>query len=135
MKQIARYKIEFDSVWVTGSALLMGVASFIQAFYFLAMEKYASVNGAYLAFFMIVPMVLEVAWFVLLKGVKLNAAGIFGILSVLICAEVAIQNYFGNNVLQIVLGTINYLSLAGLVLLVTGGYFPYKLYSLCCFCI
>lgn len=133
MKQIARYKIEFDSIWITGSALLMGIATFIQAFYFLALGKYETVTGAYLAFFMIVPMVLEVAWFVLLKGVKLNAAGIYGILSILVMISVVIQNYFGHNVLQMVLSTIACLGLAGLALMITGGYFPYKLTGVAAF--
>lgn len=133
MKQIARYKIQFDSLWITGSAMLTGAAMFLQAFYFLAMGKYQTSGGGYLALFMIIPMILEIAWFVLLKGVKLNAAGIYGILAGLMYTVVAIQNYFGDSVLLMVFGTIACLVLSGGILMITGGYFPYKLAGVAAF--
>lgn len=133
MKRIARYRIELESNWVTLSALLMGIAFFVQAMYFLAFGHYQTAGGWVNTIFMILPMALEFAWFILLKGVKLNAAGVYGILSVVICLVLMIQNYVTGSILQMIFGTLIYLVAAGLALLITGGYFPYKLIAIALF--
>lgn len=129
MKRIATYKVNMESTWITASAMLMGLAFFVRAVYFLAMGG-TDAGAANVVFLMVLPMILEAGWFVLLKGVKLNAAGIYGILAMVTCVLLAVQNFFGGNVLQMVLGVIAYLLVSGLMFLVVGGYFPYKYFCL-----
>ena len=133
MKRIARYRIELESNWVTLSALLMGIAFFVQAMYFLAFGHYQTAGGWINIFFMIIPMALEFAWFILLKGVKLNAAGVYGIIAAVICLVLIVQHFVTGSILQMIFGTLMYLVAAGLALLVTGGYFPYKLIAIALF--
>lgn len=124
MKRIASYKVNMESSWITVSAMLMGMAFFVQAVYFLALGGMEAGTGSVI-FLMILPMLLELGWFVLLKGVKLNAAGIYGIMAMAICLLLAVQNFFGGNVAQMVLGVIAYLLISALIFLVVGGFFPY----------
>lgn len=133
MKKIARYQIESESSWITLSALLMGVAFFIQAMFYLAFGNYKDLSGFHNAMFLIIPMGLEFVWFVLLKGIRLNHCGVYAILSVLVCVLLAVQNFMAGSVAQMILGAISYLLVSGLVLMVIGGYFPYKLFAVAAF--
>lgn len=130
MKQLARYKIQFDSKAIIASVALMGVSIFLQAIYFFVLQDITQVPSGELTLFFILPVVLELGWIILLHSVKLNAAGVYGILGSVICLLLMVQLYFVGGVLQMVLGTIAYLLGCGLLLMITGGFFPYKYFGM-----
>lgn len=126
MKQKARYKIEFESASIRWSSALMGLAFFCQAIFFFAFTDYRQAGGGMLAFCLVIPMILEVAWVVLLHSVKLNAAGIYGILGTVFCLLLAIQVSMLFGAGQAVIAWLMYLLAAAGMVMITGGFFPYK---------
>lgn len=133
MKQLARYKVNFESQWICASVALMGTAFFAQALYFFALTRLEETPVSKLIIFLILPTLLEILWFVLLRTVKLNASGIFGILASVFCILLTVQVFFIGGVLQMVLAVIAYLLASALTLMITGGFFPYKYLGMACF--
>lgn len=127
MKQVAKYKLNFESKWLTASGVMMGLAFFIQAVYYFGVITLQGVDVLTLVLYLIAPMVLETAWCVLLRGVKLNAAGVFGIVGTLVCILLLVQSFFCGNTFQTVISVICYLVAALVLLVITGGFIPYKL--------
>lgn len=127
MKRIAQYKLNFDSNWMTVSGVLMGVCFFAQSVYFLGIIKLQGLDLAMLALHLIAPMALEFSWLVLLRGTKLNAAGVYGILGTFMLILFLLQACVYGNTWDIV-STSLYLLFGGAALIfITGGFFPYKL--------
>lgn len=127
MKRIARYKLNFDSRWMTVSGVLMGVSFFMQAVYFLGINKLQGLDLPMLVLHLIAPMALEFFWLVLLRGTKLNAAGVYGILGTLMLMLFFVQACVYGGSWDIV-STALYLLVGGAALIfITGGFFPYKL--------
>lgn len=127
MKQIARYKINFDSKWMTVSGVLMGVCFFMQSVYFLGVVKLQGLDFPMLLLHLIVPMALEFLWLVLLRGMKLNAAGVFGLLGTWMLILFMLQAWVYGDTWDLV-STALYVLFGGAALIfITGGFFPYKL--------
>lgn len=133
MKQIARYKVNFESKWIISSAALMGVALFCQMLFFFALNSPQEASGGELVLFLIIPAMLELAWIILLHSVKLNAAGVYGILGVVFCLLLAVQVCLTGGVVYLVLAIIGYLLASGLLLMITGGFLPYKYFGFAAF--
>lgn len=125
MKQLARYKVNFDSPAILFSAAMMGISFFAQAIYFLVLNQIQEISKETLILFMILPMVLETGWVILLKC-KLNAAGVYGIIGSVVCVLLTVQIFMAGNVAQMIFGTIVYLLGIGLLVMITAGFFPYK---------
>lgn len=126
MKQRARYKINFDSGWILASTALMGLAFFCQMVDFFVLHKPQDAVSMDLAFFLIVPAVFELIWIILLRCIKWNAAGICGITGTLFCVLLTVQNCFAGGTTYIILSVLAYLLAAGSLVMITGGFFPYK---------
>lgn len=133
MEQLARYKVNFESQWISASVALMGTALFAQALYFFVLTRIHETPISHVVVFLALPMLLEIIWFVLLRMVKLNASGIFGILAAVFCVLLMVQVFFVGGVVQMVLAVIAYLLAAALMLMITGGFFPYKYFGMACF--
>lgn len=133
MKQIARYKIDFESKWILASTALMGFAFFCHVLYYFALTKPQDATGMDIAFFLVIPAVFELAWIILLRFMKWNAAGIYGILGALFCILLAVQVSITGGVWHIVLAWLGYLIASGLLLMITGGFFPYEYIGLAFF--
>ncbi len=126
MKQLARYKINFDSSWLIASTVLMGLAFFCHAMHFFVLSRPQDMGQSDKIFFLIIPMILEVVWVVLLRCIKLNAAGIHGILGILFSLLMVIQACFVGGAWYIVLSIFGYLIACGGWFFILGGFFPYK---------
>ncbi len=135
MKQLARYTILFDSKACVASSALMGVAIFFQAIYFFVIRNILEVSAGDLVLYFFVPMLLELAWILLLHSFKLNASGIYGILGSMVCVLLTVQVFLSGSPLQMVLGIIAYLIGISLLLLITGGFFPYKYFGMAWFAV
>jgi len=127
LKRIARYKLDFDSNWMTVSGVLMGVCFFAQSVYFLGIIKLQGLDFPMLMLHLIAPMALEFSWLVLLRGTKLNAAGVYGILGTFMLIWLLVLACIYGTTWDIV-STSLYLLFGGAALIfITGGFFPYKL--------
>ena len=127
MKRIARYRLNFDSNWMTMSGVLMGVCFFMQSVYFLGIAKLQGLDFPMLVLHLIAPMSLEFLWLFFLRGTKLNAAGVYGLLGTAMLILFLLQACVYGGVWDIV-STALYLLFGGATLIfITGGFFPYKL--------
>lgn len=129
MKQIAQYKLNFDSAWMTFSGVLMGVSFFMQAVYFLGIVKLQGLDLPMLVLHLIGPMSLEFAWLVLLRGFKLNAAGVYGLLGILVLSLLLAQSVIYGTLWQIVTSFLILIIGSVTLIFITGGFFPYKLFG------
>lgn len=126
LKQLVRYRIDFSSKSAVISGTLMGVAIFLQVFYFTLVKPVPECNAAELTLNLWFPLVLQMAWIVMLRGINLRSCGVFGIVGAVICLLLITQSFFLGNVLLTLLSIVLYLIAAGALLAVTGGFLPYR---------
>lgn len=133
MKQLARYQINFDSKWIQWSGALMGAALFLRMLYFFVLSQLSAHTVAQWICLLLLPALVQVGWIVLVRIVKLKASGVFGILGAVTCILLMIQAFLLGSALQMILAALFYLLSAGLVLMITGGFFPYKYFGMLAF--
>ncbi len=121
LKQVVRYRLDFDARAVTTSSVLMALAFFLQAVYFFGFADLRHIGFFAIAFQLILPMLVEIAWLVLLRGVRLNAPGLFGILGAVLCALIMVQTVVTGEILGAIFSVPTLLLAGLLVLAVTGG--------------
>lgn len=126
LKQLVRYKIDFSHKSAIVSGALMGVAIFLQVVYFTLVKPLPECNAAELTLNLWFPLVLQLGWIVLLRGIKLDASGIFGIFGAVFCLLLITQSIFAGSLLRILLCIVLYLLAAAVYLAVTGGFLPYR---------
>lgn len=120
-KRTHDYRMDFESRQHFAAAALMGGAFFLRAVYYFGLIRPETVGAWNLTLFLVLPMLVEVAFMVLLRGVRLNAPGIYGILGTVYCLLLILQSFQSGNVLRIVLSIIGYLVCAASLLTATGG--------------
>lgn len=126
MKQLVRYKMAFDGKCTYMSSLLMGVAFFLQAIYYFVFADLPACGTREILLNLIIPLVLEAVWFLLLRGIRINAPGLHAIVAVLICILLAVQNLFCGEMIRMVFSIAWYLLAAVVVVFVSGGFLPYR---------
>lgn len=133
MKRVVQYRLNFDRKWLTASGMLMGLAFFVQALYFLGMADLQTVGAGTLMLYMIVPMALEAAWCILMRGARLDHGMVYGIIGALICVLLLVQSCFYGSTVRMVLGIVAYIFAGVTLLAITFGYFPYRLLGMVAF--
>ncbi len=122
LQQLVRYRLDFDSKALTASGALMGAAFFLQSVYFFGMADLQQVGVGRLIFQLSLPVLLEVAWFLLLRGFQFPIPMLYGMLGSGYCLIVMVQTVvYGGLVGAIVAVPTCIVSALGL-LAVTGGY-------------
>ena len=106
---IHKYRMDPEGKWHLGATAMMGVAFFLQAAYYFGFTRPENTGGVEMAMFLILPMVLELAFMVMIRGVKLNLPGVYGIMGAVFCAVLAVQGIMIGGVLRIILSIIGYL--------------------------
>lgn len=133
MKRLVRYKLNFQSKWLTFSGVMMGVAFFLQALDFFALRQLASVDIWDLLLFLILPMALEAAWCMPLRSERWNGAEAYGVFSALICLVLLGQAVFSGGVFPIVMGSVFFLLAGAVAVLITWGYIAHRVLGLLIF--
>ena len=106
---IHKYRMDPEGKWHLGATAMMGVAFFLRAAYYFGFTRPENTGGFEMAMFLILPMVLELAFMVMIRGVKLNLPGVYGIMGAVFCAVLAVQGIMIGGVLRIILSIIGYL--------------------------
>lgn len=110
-----RYRMDFNGPWLSAAAALIGGAFFLRAAYFFGFRGLSDNLGT-LLLVMALPMVLEAAFVIVLRGIHLNAPGLCGILAALYCVVLLVQCLLTGEILRILLGIVGYLA-CGIALL------------------
>ncbi len=121
LQQIVRYRLDFDSKALTVSGALMGLAFFLRSVHYFGLADLQQVGFSQLLLLLTLPMLLEAAWFMLLRGFGASGVGLYGILGALYCLLVMVQTVVFAGFLSAILA-VPACIVAGLgVLLVAGG--------------
>ena len=106
---IHKYRMDPDGKYHLATTALMGLSFFLRVAYYFGFTRLEQTGGFELAMLMIVPMVLEIGFMVMIRGLKLNLPGIYGIMGAVFCAVLIVQSFCVGGVLRIVLSFIAYL--------------------------
>lgn len=121
LKKTHDYRMDFEGRPHFAAAALMGGAFFLRTVYYFGFTRPETVGAWNLIMFLILPILIEAAFMVLLRGVRLNAPGVYGILGAVYCLLLILQSFQSGSVLRIVLSVIGYLICAAALLSATGG--------------
>lgn len=126
MKPTVEYKLKKESKWLTASAVMMGLAFFLQAFDFLGLRLIQGVDIREMIIFMILPMVLETVWCVYVRSHKEYSAKFGGVLGALLCIMVFVQTLFCGKMFLILLCGIACLLGVITLILITWGFIAHR---------
>jgi uncharacterized MnhB-related membrane protein len=120
-KKTHDYRMDFESRQHFAAPALMGVAFFLRAVYYFGFTRPETVGAWNLIIFLILPMLLEAAFMVLMRGMRYNAPGMYGILGAVYCLLLMLQSFQTGSVVRIILSVIAYLVCGAALVVVTGG--------------
>lgn len=123
MKQTVRhYHMDMDGKEVSTCSVLIGAAFFLRVVYYFGFCRTESIGFFGLLLGLILPMLLELGLIVLLRGIKMDAAGLYGILGTVYCVLLMLQCFQYGNTLRVVLGIIAYVICGGLCFCAVAGF-------------
>ena len=126
MKRLVRYKLNFESKWLTLSGVLMGFAFFLQALEYFALRHFQEVPLWPLLFWLVIPMAMEALWCVPLRSECWKRAEAHGVFAALICMVLLGQAILSGGVFGMILGGGFYVLAAAAGILITFGFIPHK---------
>ena len=106
---IHKYQMDPDGKYHLGTTAMMGASLFLRAAYYFGFTRPENTGAFEMIMFLILPMVLELAFMVMIRGVKLNLPGVYGIMGAVFCMLLAIQGIMMGGVLRIILSILAYL--------------------------
>ena len=124
LKQYHRYRMDFTSKAASISALCMGVSLFLLSVYYFLLRDLSSIKSAEAIFGLVIPMLVSVAFIVLIRFVKWNAPGLFAIIGAVVCLTLMITAFSSGSLLRGILGGVWYIFCGIILIAVAGGYFP-----------
>ncbi len=126
LKQYNRYAMSPESPWTKASVLCMAGALFALLVYYFGMRGLVSVGFLEAVFCLFLPMILMIAYIVLIHFMKWNAPGLFAIIGLMFCIFLFFGNFGSGNFLRIILSVIWYPVSALILVGCAGGYLPNK---------
>lgn len=119
--KFTRWRMKMDSSWLTASAALGGVAFFLRALYYFGFVNLSDIGLVDLIFKMILPLLTLAVYFVMLRGLRLQAPLVYGILAAVYCVMAMISCIYMGGTLRIVLGCVWYVICGGLFVITALG--------------
>lgn len=107
--KIYKYRMDCDGKYHMGATALMGASFFLRAAYYFGFTRPETAGAWGLITFLILPMLMEAAFMVMIRGVKLDLPGIYGIMGAAYCLLLILQSFQVGGVLRIILAIIGYL--------------------------
>lgn len=119
--KICRYHVDMEGKWVWGCASLMGLAFFLRMVYYFGFTRTETLRFSTLMLMLILPLVLEAVFMIALRGLRLDAPGLYGILAATYCVLLILQGLQYASLIRMILAIIAYLVCGGIFLAVTTG--------------
>lgn len=107
--KIHKYQMDPDGKFHLATTALMGLSFFLRAAYYFGFTRPENAGGFELLMLLILPMLLEIGFMVMIRGLKLNLPGIYGIMGATFCAILLIQSFCVGGVLRIILAILAYM--------------------------
>lgn len=126
MKRYHQYKMDFSGKWLGYSGLCMGLSVFLTALYYFGLCNMKDVSLGELLVCLWLPLIFGICYIALLRVVRLNAPGLYGILGAVFSVIFILAGFAGGVGKAII--SIPIFAVCALVLLVVvGGFFPAKM--------
>lgn len=129
LKQYAQYQMNFNAKSVTASCAFMGLSLFMRMLHYLGFYSLSSYSIGTAIFCVFLPIAASIAYIVLLKCLRWNAPGIYGILGCTFCLLALIGGLTSGNIMRIILSIPWYPAAALILLAMVCGYVPGRLLS------
>lgn len=127
--QIKRYRMDFDGKGVSAAGIFLGAALLFRMVYYFGFAKFVDAGVGEMLFWLIIPGLLELGAIVLLRAVRFNAPGIYGIIGALECLLLLVMCFSCGSVLRIILGVLAYLACGGLIFTCSAGWLSKEIAS------
>lgn len=95
--------------------MLMGLAFYLQIVYHFGFTRLEQMGVGNMILMLILPGLLELAFVVMMRGIRYNNPMVYGAMGMAYCLILMIQSFSGGSVLRIVLAIIIYLACMGLI--------------------
>lgn len=103
-----RVAMDFDKPQPNVAATCMGIAFFLRIVYYLGFTRTEAMGFGKLLMLFLLPLALEIAFMVMLRGLKRNAPTLYGIMGVAYCLLLIVGSFWYGNVPRTVLAVIAY---------------------------
>ena len=128
LKQVARIYMKLNGEWAERAGFLAGCAFFLRIVYYFGFMNVTQIGFWEILSGMILPMALWIAFMVLMRGMRLNAPGMYALLLCGFCLLTILESFGSGMVAHIILSILCYPLLGALILATTGGYLDNKNY-------
>lgn len=129
LKQYAQYQMNFYAKAVTASCAFMGLSLFLRMLHYMGFYSLSSFGFVTILFRIILPIAAAIAYIVLLRCLRWNAPGLYGILGCVFCLLALIGNLSSGSVFRIILSAVWYPAAALILLAMVSGFVPGKFLS------
>ena len=121
-RKMKRYMLDMTGKSMSGALIMCGLAFFLRAVYYFGCVQIESVSFWELLTWMFLPMLLEAAFIVMLRVLRLNLPGIYAIMAAAVGLLMVFQSFGYGSILRTILSIIAYLGCSVLIIGVAGGY-------------
>lgn len=126
MKRLVRYRLNFESKFLTLSGVMMGFAFFLQALDFFALRQLQQVSIWQLLLYLAIPMVLEACWCVPMRSQNWSWAEPHGVFAALICLTVLGQTILTCGVVPIVFASVFFVLGGACAVMICFGFIAHR---------
>ena len=95
--------------------VLMGLAFYLQIVYHFGFTRLEQMGIGSMILMLILPAVLELAFVVMMRGIRFNSPIVYGAMGMAYCLILMLQSFTSGSTLRIVLACILYLACMGLI--------------------
>ena len=120
-RKVTHYRMDMEGKEVTTGAIFLGAAFFLRVTYYFGFCRTNQLGFGELFFGLILPMLLELALIILLRGVKLEAEGLYGLLATVYCVILLLQCFQYDSIVRAIIGMIAYILCGGLCFCAVAG--------------
>lgn len=119
--KLHKYHMDPEGKYHVGAAALMGASFFLRAAYYFGFTRPEDAGVWNLLVFLILPMLLEAGFMVMLRGLKLDLPGVYGIMGAVYCVLMILQSFQLGGILRIILAIVGFVICGGALVGVGWG--------------
>ena len=122
--KLIRYRMDPKSKAADTATGLMGIGMFLRIVYFFALTRLESVGAFMLVFGLFLPLIAEVAFIVMMKGLRVNNPWLYAFVGALLCLVLLVLGFRYGSVLRLILAILIYLACGGGLVAMVMGFLP-----------
>lgn len=129
-RMLVHYHIDFRNKQIVPASVLAGASFFFLCVYYFGLTNLTACGFGEIFFRMILPMLVMVAFVVLLRGIRFGITPVYGALGALYCGLLVIRAFTYGNVFATIIGIVWYTLAAAIYFFTAGGYISSNLFML-----